>query len=135
MCGNKVEIDIGPDSFLFKTRLRGASKGKQISVIEALRVWTRLWHWMDEELPVMPDTLKSTRPVRLTSEDGGNGSLHTTDVNPRFLATLMGWPSGWTDPAQPVTEFAVWQQRWRGALSKLTSKPIGRSDGVYAGQA
>tara|TARA_R110000868_G_scaffold111222_16_gene300491 strand:+ start:2446 stop:2601 length:156 start_codon:yes stop_codon:yes gene_type:complete len=39
--------------------------------------------------------------------------------NPRFHELLMGWPIGWSDPGQPVMEFAAWLQRSRGALSKL----------------
>lgn len=126
MNGNKVDIELRPDTVRFKTRK--GSIGKQAAPIEAHRVWTRLWHWMTET-GLMSDRLSSSVPVRLTSEDGGTSSTHTLDTNPLYLEKLMGWPSGWTDIARPVTGFAVWQQHARGALSKLTSKPIGR-DGL-----
>ena len=36
----------------------------------------------------------------------------------------LGQLARWTDPAAPVTEFAAWLQRSRGALSKLLTSPI-----------
>jgi hypothetical protein len=42
--------------------------------------------------------------------------------NPAFTDWVMGWPIGWTDCTQPVTEFALWLRRSRGALSELASK-------------
>lgn len=125
MNGNKVDLELRPDTAIFTVRLGGV--GKQTSVTESHRVWTRLWTWL-KTMPEGPDALRSSPPVRLTSEDGGTSSLHMLDTNPLFLEALMGWPRSWTDTAQPVTEFAAWLQRSRGALSKLTSREIGRGD-------
>lgn len=38
---------------------------------------------------------------------------------PSSVKRVMGWPIGWTDPMQPVTEWSAWLQRMRGELLKL----------------
>ena len=40
-------------------------------------------------------------------------------LNPLFVGWLMGWPIGHALSACSVTEFTLWQQRMRGALSQL----------------
>lgn len=45
--------------------------------------------------------------------------INDLTFNPNFSDWLMGWPIGWTDPTQPVTEWSLWLQRMRGELSKL----------------
>ena len=40
-------------------------------------------------------------------------------LNPLFVGWLMGWPIGHALCACSVTEFTLWQQRMRGALSQL----------------
>lgn len=40
-------------------------------------------------------------------------------LNPLFVGWLMGWPIGHALCACSVTEFTLWQQRTRGALSQL----------------
>lgn len=40
-------------------------------------------------------------------------------LNPLFVEWLMGWPSGHALCACSATEFTLWQQRMRGALSAL----------------
>lgn len=59
----------------------------------------------------------STLPVQMSLMTGlGSPPLR---YNPQFGEWMMGWPIGWTDPDSSVTGFAQWQQRMRGALSKL----------------
>lgn len=59
----------------------------------------------------------STLPVQMSLMPG-LGSPRPR-YNPRFGEWMMGWPIGWTDPDSSVTGFALWQQRMRGALSRL----------------
>lgn len=40
-------------------------------------------------------------------------------LNPHFVGWLMGWPMGHALCACSATEFALWQQHMRGALSRL----------------
>jgi hypothetical protein len=40
-------------------------------------------------------------------------------LNPLFVGWLMGWPIGHALCACSATEFTLWQQRMRGALSRL----------------
>jgi len=40
-------------------------------------------------------------------------------LNPLFVGWLMGWPIGHALCACSATEFTLWQQRMRGALSQL----------------
>ena len=50
----------------------------------------------------------------------GQGSYPSDLIsNPRFYELVMGWPIGWTRTGLPVTGFAAWLQRSRGALSAL----------------
>jgi len=39
--------------------------------------------------------------------------------NPNFSDWMMGWPIGWSDPAQPVTALSRWQQLMHTELSRL----------------
>ena len=39
-------------------------------------------------------------------------------LNPIFVEWLMGWPLGWTDCGQPVTELSPWLRRWRSYISR-----------------
>ena len=40
-------------------------------------------------------------------------------MNPLFVGGLMGWPIGHALYACSATEFILWQQHMRGALSRL----------------
>jgi len=40
-------------------------------------------------------------------------------LNPLFVGWLMGWPIGHALCASSATEFTLWQQHMRGALSQL----------------
>ena len=40
-------------------------------------------------------------------------------LNPLFVGWLMGWPIGHALCACSATEFTLWQQHMRGALSRL----------------
>ena len=50
---------------------------------------------------------------------GSQSSKTTRRLNPRFAEWLMGWPIGWTDSEQSVTEFAAYRRRLRGLFLKI----------------
>lgn len=58
-------------------------------------------------------------PLHLTLNAGPRSSIGDLTFNPNFSDWIMGWPTGWTDPTRPVTEWSVWLQRMRGELSKM----------------
>lgn len=94
--------------------------GGQYSLDNAARTWTTLFHTL-EALGAMParPCRRSSRRVRVSFRHG-NGSYPTGLIsNPAFYEMVMGWPIGWTEPGAPVTEFAAWLQRSRGALCAL----------------
>jgi len=72
-------------------------------------------------------------PVRVSFTHGRKSSLAALISNPRFYELMMGWPIGWSDPAAPVTGFAVWLLRSRGELSRLLTSPIWAPDDREAG--
>ncbi|SCW61913.1 hypothetical protein SAMN02927924_01708 [Sphingobium faniae] len=91
----------------------------QFSLANASRVWTNLFLVIRALGLSMSGTCPSSPPVRVSFKHGPTSSLVGLISNPRFYEHLMGWPIGWTAPEEPVTEFAVWLRRSRGALSKL----------------
>ncbi|MDX3908439.1 MAG: hypothetical protein QHC67_01275 [Sphingobium sp.] len=96
--------------------------GGQYGASTAARSWTALWLTIKAlGLGAIQGQPGFSLPVRVSFKSG-NGSFMTSLVsNPRFHELLMGWPTGWSDPAQPATGFAAWLRRSRGALSRLTT--------------
>ena len=66
-----------------------------------------------------------SRPLHLTLQPGTRSSNVEWTSNPSFLDWMMGWPIGWSDPTQSVTEWSHWLQHMRGELSELPSADEG----------
>lgn len=85
--------------------------------------WTLFWELLHStlgpELVRMIAICPSSPPAQVTLRPGPTSSCATLGLNPRYQEMLMGWPDGWTDSASPVTGFARWLRRSRGALSRL----------------
>lgn len=94
--------------------------GGQYSLDNAARIWTTLFHTLQalDAVPTKP-ARRSSRRVRVSFRHGPGSYPCDLISNPRFYELIMGWPIGWTRTGQPVTEFAAWLQRSRGALSEL----------------
>lgn len=94
--------------------------GGQFSLENAARVWMLLWRVL-MALGVDPTKMGSScsPPVRLSLKHGRGSSPAGQISNPRFYEKVMGWPTDWTAPEAPVTEFAAWLQLSRGRLSEL----------------
>ena len=103
----KTPFDIGPTSC------------GQYSLSNAARSWTQLWRilrtmgWAPVTMP------RSSHQLRVSFKFGKGSSIDGLISNPRFFEHVMGWPIGWTAPEVPVTGFAAWLRRSRGALSEL----------------
>lgn len=103
------------------------SSSGQFSLTNAARAWTQLWRTM-RALGWTPIRMPpSSPPVRVSFSFGAGSSIGDLISNPRFFDLLMGWPIGWTAPGEPVTGFAAWLRRSRGALSALT---LPKTDGT-----
>lgn len=107
-----------------------ATSSGQYSLSNAARAWTQLWRTM-RAMGWTPVTMpRSSHPVRVSFSFGAGSSIADLISNPRFFELTMGWPIGWTAPEVPVTGYAAWLRRSRGALSLLTS--IGKDGGYDA---
>lgn len=79
----------------------------------------------------LTDAVRS-HPVQETMTDGGPGSKHRPVLNPRFVETLMAWPTGWTStsPIDP-TDFECWVtvfSRWLELLLSSNSHNVQEDD-------
>ena len=93
--------------------------GGQFSLANAARIWSTLWRTMDA-LGVAPVAKsRSSRRVRVSFQHGARSYPTGLISNPAFYEMVMGWPIGWTAPGAPVTGFAAWLRRSRGALCAL----------------
>ena len=91
----------------------------QYSLSNAARSWAMMWLAM-RSLGWRPlATYPSSLPVRVSFKFGTGSFISTLISNPRFFEHAMGWPIGWSAPAEPVTGFARWKQRSRTELSRL----------------
>ena len=61
------------------------------------------------------------RQVLKTGMAGGDSSAARRTLNPLFVETLMGWPTGWTGFGSAATAWCHWLPRMRGELSRLGS--------------
>lgn len=97
--------------------------GNQVSIGEAAKNWTVFRRmavalgWQAGPTPSFP----FSRRVLATIRPGSGSSPGEWTLNPAFMEWLMGWPIGWSDITRPVTGFAPWLRRSRGALSMLAS--------------
>ena len=66
-------------------------------------------------------------PDPTTGTAGSDGSPRAV-LNPPFVETLMGWPTGWTDCTRSATEsFHSWRQRHSSALRAVLGSTSGGS--------
>ena len=97
--------------------------GGQFSLENAARSWSVLWHMLEAlgAIPTKPS--RCSRRVRVSFRHGVGSYICDLTSNPAFYELVMGWPIGWTAPGAPVTGFAAWLQRSRGALSERLEDP------------
>ena len=102
---------------------------KQIGLDEVARASAR--RWMTPTARDHKDgatTLANTpvngllgRQVLKTGTAGSDSSGARRTLNPLFVETLMGWPTGWTGFGSAATAWCHWLPRMRGELSRLGS--------------
>lgn len=61
-----------------------------------------------------------------TSTDGSDGSSSTPVLNPRFVETLMGFPTGWTDFEHSETQWSRYKRRLRSEFLRIVQQEVGR---------
>lgn len=96
--------------------------GGQYSLENAARTWSVLWHMLLALDAVPRRVSRSSRRVRVSFRHGNGSYPNGLISNPVFYEMVMGWPIGWTAPGAPVTGFAAWLQRSRGALSEMQAE-------------
>ncbi len=122
MSGNQCEWKIGPDGLIFQTRTDQV--GSQIGLSEVARSWTAWWLGcvaLGMKPVSTPTGYPYSHPLHLRCRPGTRLLPGELTFNPNFSDWIMGWPIGWSDPSQPVTEWSVWLRRSRTALSELLS--------------
>lgn len=116
--GNRAAIRLGPGTFRFQVDQN--QTGSQIGLKNQVASWTLLRSILDAA-GWQGTTFRSSLPRRVILLNGEKHSEHGLSLNPVFTDWLMGWPSGWTDPQQPVTGWSRWLRQSRGELSRLPS--------------
>lgn len=98
--------------------------GGQFGLSTAARSWTALWLTMKAVgWTPGPQPTEFSPPVRVSFKSGPGSFIAALISNPRFSDQMMGWPIGWSDPAQPATGFAAWLRLSRGRLCQLLTAP------------
>ena len=142
MCGHRAGVENDPEHWNRK-RQQKAEQG--INLHRYLNVEAAAWRtpnardWKDS--PGMAKTSDDGR-LRLdqlprqafacshlvppTSTDGSDGSLSTPVLNPQFVETLMGFPTGWTDFAHSATQWSRYKRRLRSEFSRIVQKEVKR---------
>jgi hypothetical protein len=121
MGGNRTDLEFSPKGMCF--RIATDQSGNQVSLATAARLWSmvvtllRLLGAQATALTTFPYSL----PLHLTLRPGTRSLPGEWIFNPQFSDWIMGWPIGWSDPMQPVTEWCLWLRRMRGALCALPS--------------
>jgi len=100
----------GPEGIQFKTDQN--QTGTQIGVKTAATAWTLMWELM-MAAGWTPQRFRSSHRFRVILLNGEKYSEHPLTLNPAFTDWMMGWPSGWTDPLQPVTGWCQWLRHAR----------------------
>jgi len=114
MNGNRAELAIGTNGLFFLAAQD--QTGSQIGLNEAVRTWTLFWLTakalgMTGSPP--PDAYRYSRRLHLSLRPGTRSLAGELTFNPHFSDWIMGWPIGWSDAGQPVTEFHRWLQHSR----------------------
>lgn len=102
----------------FKTDLNQI--GSQVGIKNAGSAYTLMWDLMTAA-GWSPQRFQSSHRFRVILLSGEKHSSDPLSLNPAFTDWMMGWPSGWTDPVRPVTEWSHWLRRMRIALCELNS--------------
>ena len=112
---NSVSLELSAEGL--KLRDDPAQKGSQISIGKAARTFTLIWLLVRATgaEPTGRFRFPYSRPLHLNLATGPRYSPGDLSFNPNFSDWVMGWPIGWTEPGRPVTEFARWLRRARGA--------------------
>ncbi len=128
--GNRAEIRLKDNRLAF---LPAADQtGSQHALGQAARIWT-LFFSLAKAMglkPVQVLVYPCSRPLHVTLRPGTRFSPGEWTFNPNFSDWIMGWPIGWSDTRQPVTEWSLWRQRMRTELSRLLSRDEGRATDV-----
>ena len=93
--------------------LRSGQAGSQASLRCAAMAWVKMWDML-ATTGWTPGPLASSPRCQVTLFSGAKHSTDGLMLNPCFTDWIMGWPTGWTDPLQPVTGWSRWLQRARG---------------------
>lgn len=95
--------------------------GSQYGIAQAARKWTLIYMLAKSTgaRQLGQFSFQYTPPLHISLMPGTRYSPGNLTFNPNFSDWMMGWPVGWSDPEQPVTELSVWLQRMRGKLSNL----------------
>lgn len=95
---------------------------RQYGLDTAGRSWVILWDMLQALGVARRTTCRCSHPVRVNLKSGPGSWQAGLISNPAFYEMAMGWPVGWPEPEAPVTGFAVWLRRSRGALSALLER-------------
>ena len=116
--GNRACIVGSPEGIQFKTDQNQV--GSQIGIKNAAQAWTLMWDMLTSA-GWTPARFRSSHRFRVILLSGEKHLIDPLALNPAFTDWTMGWPSGWTEPLRPVTEWSHWLRRMRIALSELNS--------------
>lgn len=115
--GNRACIQPREGLMMFRPDLN--QTGKQLGLKETARAWTLLWY-LAKALRAPMDGAAFSLPCRIGLTSGEPYLKGGLQLSPAFTDLMMGWPSGWTDPLRPGTEWSHWLRQSRGALSRLS---------------
>ncbi|GGB54956.1 hypothetical protein GCM10011316_28810 [Roseibium aquae] len=120
--GNRADIRLKDNRLAFLPAVD--QTGSQHALGQTARIWT-LFFSLVKAFGLKPaGTLvyPCSRPLHATLRPGTRFSPGEWTFNPNFSDWIMGWPIGWSDTRQPVTEWSLWRRRMRSELSRLLLK-------------
>ncbi len=115
MGGNRTSIRVSPGRFQFVVDAN--QKGSQVGLKVAASTWMVMWDlWKATGWTPGPLVSSPRCQVTLLPGDKHSKGKAVLQLNPSFTDWMMGWPSRWTDPLQPVTGWSPWLRRARGGF-------------------